>query len=347
MKKLIIHIGSPKAGSTALQTWLLKNRSYLNENNVDYQNFEQNETDWRIHRGLTGGSIWTPIYPKVDGTLELNQSQVTMLGQILNTAREQLENFDTLIVSNEFLYFIATEDFFWKSLLKLSTENKIDISLIFYLRDPFKFLFSWYSESVKRGFTLLKFSEYIKQDIQIFDSVYFDLPQILGAANEFNIDFDLFCTSEQLRDVPMHFLEHIGIRPNGSNLSIANLGLNSVEIDFFRGVHSISRELGLILCYEKTDTYLNALYSQKSGSKVIPTIDLSSAAFIREKLNYLRQCLWDVHPSLKNLDYQIPSDLKITTEEDLKHDNSELLFQLGVSVARSFKGGYLRSHLKE
>lgn len=346
-KQVILHIGSPKVGSTALQTFLYKNREHLKQQGCDYQFFDENKQDWRISRGLTGGDIWKPIYPKMDGSLELDSVQFIMLQNVFNRAAEQLKSCNKLFISNEFLYFLAQDQKFWRLCEELGKSANTKISIVMYLRNPFDFLDSWYSESAKRGFTVKDFSEYLTSSNPIFDSIYRKLPQLLENSDEFSIPVYLFGTQDYGRDIPSHFISLFGV--DASRLlppAKANQRLSLLELEFFKGLHSISRDLGYIFCNEVTDSYLNSIYTEKVRSEIKPRITRSSSLIVAENLLEVKYRIADLHPTLAALSYEIPSSFLLPPFDS---DTEELLaqaFEIGVMCGRSFKGGYLARRLR-
>jgi hypothetical protein len=234
-KQVILHIGSPKCGSTALQLFLYENRDRLKDQGYDYLVFKENSQDWRISRGLTGGDIWNPIYPNIDGLLEATPLQAQMLKSVFDQATEQLKSCNSLLISNEFLYSMSQEQEFWSMCKELSKSAGAKISIVMYLRNPFDFLISWYSESVKRGFTLTDFSSYLINTIPIFDSIYSQLPKLLTYSNEFGVPISFFGPQDYKREINSHFAEFCGF--DSSSLvktAPANLSLSLLELEFFR-----------------------------------------------------------------------------------------------------------------
>jgi hypothetical protein len=346
MKFLTIHIGSPKTGSTTLQTYCLDNRKFLESVGIQYQNFESGKIDWRIHRGLTGGDIWNPIYPNIDGHLDVNPEQATMWGSVLNLVLEQFKSANHVVISNEFLYFIATEQYFWQRLIDFQERNSVKVRLVMYLRDPFDFLYSWYSESVKRGFTRFSFSEFVMEENLIWNRLYSSLQVLLTMSRESSIQFEIFGPTDYKKDILFHFLDFLGARAESAPNAIRTNGsLSPIELDFFRGVHSISRELGLLLCYEKTDTYLQSIYNQEARQPATIYITSMARTKILAKLENLRNSFIDDSWFRLNLDFGIPP--RFVTNSDSSPDSSPAqdVFAIGVFLARSFKTGYLRDSL--
>lgn len=346
-KQAILHIGSPKAGSTALQIFLYQNRDFLKEQGYDYQFFEENKPQWRISRGLTGGDIWNPIYPKMDGSLELDSVQFIMLQNVFDRATEQLQSCDTLFVSNEFLYFLAQDQEFWRMCEEFAKSAKAKISIVMYLRNPFDFLDSWYSESAKRGFTVKDFSEYLTDTNLIFDSIYSKLPKLLENSYEFSIPIYLFGPQDYERDITSHFVSLFGVDASGLlPPAKANQRLSLLELEFFKGLHSTSRELGYIFVNEVTDTYLNSIYTEKVRSEIKPRITRSSSLIVAENLLEIKNRIADLHPTLAALSYEIPAGFLLPPFDS---DTEELLaqaFAIGLMCGRSFKGGYLANRLR-
>jgi hypothetical protein len=346
-KKVILHIGSPKVGSTALQVFLHKNRDNFRDQGFDYQFFEEKGQDWRISRGLTGGDVWNPIYPTKNGSLATNLLQTQMLKNVFEIASEQLKSCHTLFVSNEFLYFMARNQEFWKICEDFSNTSDVQISIVMYLRNPFDFLYSWYSESVKRRYTTTDFSEYLTNTNAIFNSVYNEIPRLLKNSTNFGIPISLFGPQDYQRDIPSHFINLFGV--DTSRLlppESANKSLSVLELEFFRGVHSVSKELGLIFCYEVTDSFLASLNPKKVSGQFKPRITRASSLIATQNLLEIKNNVAALHPTLAALSYEIPASFLLPP---LDSDTEELLaqaFEIGVMCGRSFKGGYLANRLR-
>lgn len=342
-RSLFLHIGSPKAGSTALQSFLISNRIALNGQDFQYQEMDTATKDWRIHRGLTGGDIWNPIYPKEDGSLVLDATQFDMFELVLALSVNQLKNYKSMILSNEFLYFIAKDPKFWKLLKSFQEVMNVKIRIFLYLRSPFDFLQSWYSESIKRGFTLDNFSDYLSNPNHIFDSVYSDLPSLISLAAENCFEFDIFNLSTIGQNISSHFSQAIGFDLRDSELGpYANTGLNAIELEFFRGVHSVSRKLGLILCNERTDIYLSNLNPSKINLTFKQRISQMSCDLIFEKLQTLNRELSNCHPTLDELIYEVPTEFTSTQSNSSMDEVLRAAYEVGLMLGRSYVGGYLK-----
>ena len=342
-RSLVLHIGSPKAGSTSLQNFLMSNRAALNGQDFQYQDMEDANKDWRIHRGLTGGDIWNPIYPKADGLIALDETQFDMFERVLALSVNQLKDYKSIILSNEFLYFIAKDPKFWKLLNSFQEVMNVKIRIFLYLRSPFDFLRSWYSESIKRGFTLENFSDYLSNPNQIFDSVYSDLPCLISLAAENCFEFDIFNLSTIGQNISSHFSQAIGFDLRDSKLGPdANTGLNAIELEFFRGVHVVSRKLGLILCNERTDIYLSNLNPSKANLTFKQQISQVSCDLIFEKLQTLNLELSNLHPTLDELIYDVPPEFTSTQPNFYMDEALRAAYEVGLMLGRSYVGGYLK-----
>ena len=346
-KRIVIHLGSPKTGSTALQLSLLNNRDLLRSQGFDYQFFEDDAEDWSIKRGLTGGSIWNPIYPNIDGHFEVGDLQFEMVNKVLQITLKQLEVYDTVILSNEFLFLLASSPLFGKLISDFSLKNEVEIEMVMYLRSPFDFLLSWYSESVKRGFTVSKFPAYLENKEHILDTVYTALPAMLQVAKLFDIPFNLHVTRGRNYNVVENFYTNLGVEHQKMIPSQkSNQSLNIFEMDFFRGVHTVSRELGLIFCYERTDVHLASLYKLAKRKPDKLKMTEFALGILREKLSKVELELENVHPELVHLDYDIEGRFEVCSEGELDDEVSNSVFEIGVMVARSYKAGYLRTRLR-
>jgi hypothetical protein len=304
---------------------------------------ETDKKDWRIHRGLTGGDIWNPIYPKIDGSLELEVRQLEMFERVLALSANQLKNYKSIILSNEFLYFLAKDPKFWKLLNSFQEGMNVKIRIFLYLRSPFDFLYSWYSESIKRGFTSLKFSDYSSNPNHIFDSIYSDLPRLLSLAIKNSIEVEIFNLTAIGQDITDHFSQTVGFDRQNDKVGVtANTSLNAIELEFFRGVHTVSRKLGLILCNERTDIYLSNLNPSKANLNFRHKISQFSFDLMSEKLQILKLDLCHLHPALNELIYEIPAEFTSTQSNSYMEEVFTAAYEIGLMLGRSYVAGYLK-----
>ena len=137
---LIIHIGAPKTGSSALQKFLLENRKVLEDEGYFYP----------IHgldkNGISGGHSILAI---------------ALLENRIEDAKEIYINWENEARANKKILFLSSESFFN---LSDKLKNIIDdkrVLIISYQRDIIEYLVSVHNQLVKRHFSTVRFEEYI------------------------------------------------------------------------------------------------------------------------------------------------------------------------------------------
>jgi len=129
-KKVIIHFGPPKTGTSAIQNWLSENRKALQEKGFYYPYHSRDENS------ISPGHLNNLFDRKQGPSIELNKNKVKRL---LNDFDESGCN--TLLLSSEFFSNKINE-------LKTAFTNAVFIG---YIRNPLDLIESQYNQSVKRS----------------------------------------------------------------------------------------------------------------------------------------------------------------------------------------------------
>lgn len=128
-KQIIIHVGPPKTGTSAIQYWLQKNIHILTQNKILYPSHGVAKT------GISSGNI-SAIYDVSAG-----KDMLLNLGRMKSLIKSFEESeFEILLLSSEFFLNKMKE-------LKLHLQH---VKFIFYLRNPIEVRESNYNQSVKR-----------------------------------------------------------------------------------------------------------------------------------------------------------------------------------------------------
>ncbi|MBW8190740.1 hypothetical protein K0504_06815 [Neiella marina] len=128
-KKVLIHFGPPKTGTSAIQRWLQSNSQVLHEQGFFYP---QHSVD---SNGVSSGNVLAIYDRAADRTLSLNQQKIRQLLDQFEQSRAH-----TLVLSSEF---------FFQRLLELSNALPTAV-FIGYVRSPIELIDSSYNQSVKR-----------------------------------------------------------------------------------------------------------------------------------------------------------------------------------------------------
>ena len=145
MKRIILHIGQIKTGSSALQEFLYNNREKLAKQGVCYYE------ELHIYNGFPGkpnASLWSPDMPYLKER-GLDKDVEEHVKEELENLRQTIQKNDTVILSNE-AYFVRREVFYEriKNDLGEMTDNP-EIKITVYLRRQDEWALSAWKQYVK------------------------------------------------------------------------------------------------------------------------------------------------------------------------------------------------------
>ena len=345
-RKLVVHIGAPKCGSTAIQMALYKHTSELEALGVKYPNFNNEGFGWQAARGLTGGNGWYAAFdPNAPGNEQATPdaakaSFINLIDQVEPISKE----FPIVVISNELLQRICHEEFFWKKLSDFRANQNCAVEVILYLRDPFSMVNAFYSERVKRGQTLKTFNDYILGTTEILPPIYYNMAAMLNKAKEHSFSPTIFRYEDTGLNSAVHFFSHL--IPNWErNFEIQRIEVNKslapVELDFFRGVHSVSPQLGMILCWERTDVFYGKIDLNLEGSDKLLDFSLEAQEHLRDKFMILKEEFDSLLAFSGEVSYEL-DESKFTPSLSFSEKQSrQNLYQIGAFVGGSYKAGYL------
>ena len=345
-RKLVLHVGSPKCGSSAIQMALFKHVNDLENLGVKYPNFNNEGFGWQASRGLTGGNGWNAAFdPSVPGDREAaaTDTEATFI-RLIDQVAPDLNDFPIVVVSNELLQRICHEDFFWKKLSDFRESQNCGVEVILYLRNPFSMVSALYSERVKRGQTLKTFNDYILGTTEILPPVYYNIGAMFNKAKEYNLSPTIFRYEETRLRSEVHFFNHLS--PSWKNSFKmqpiqANKSLAPIELDFFRGVHSVSPKLGMILCWERTDIFFGKIDLTLEGSDKLLDFSLEAQEYLKVKFKILKEQFDSFVAFSGEVSYDL-DESRFTSSLSLSEKQSRHnIYRLGTFVAGSYKAGYL------
>ncbi len=135
--QVLIHIGPPKTGTSAIQNWLRNNRSYLKKLGIYYPDHLLDKN------GVSSGNVRRLFYPRVPGKplAPIADARERLIGETSTNGCDRL--------------LLSSENFF----AQLPDVMAIfpEALLIAYIRFPLDLLESRYNQSVKRGRNKEKF----------------------------------------------------------------------------------------------------------------------------------------------------------------------------------------------
>lgn len=129
IKKVLIHFGPPKTGSSALQKWLNENQNILRRHSIYYPSHDADAN------GVSSGNVECVCSIGKDGLFFLDQNKVDKL-----ISDFKQSSYEVLLLSSEAFF----------RLLEPIAKSFPDSLLVGYIRDPLGFKESIYNQSVKR-----------------------------------------------------------------------------------------------------------------------------------------------------------------------------------------------------
>lgn len=187
-KKLFLHVGLNKTGSSALQSWLSNNNEELSQSDYHYPVTENKSAKFEISSG--NGTMF-------DGYLDGTIGQEKIIENYFDTT---LSN---IIISKENFNFTEKKI---KNLKSFCSQHSLDLKVIVYVRDIYGWAYSIYVQVVKRhsyvkGFDAfarslksamhIEYASLIYENIENVDIVHYDIVKAdVAAAFSASINLD-------------------------------------------------------------------------------------------------------------------------------------------------------------
>lgn len=162
MKRVILHIGTTKTGSSALQFFFEKNTEQLKKGGILYYQPIHRYVPWNKP---SNGNIFIALAFEMLGK-ELDPVVISNIKEEKEKIKEELPAHDTLIFSEETIWENAIyKDGFWDALYKCLLDIfglDVDVKVIVYLRRQDEWSFSNWREDAKsyNAFRVMQFEEY-------------------------------------------------------------------------------------------------------------------------------------------------------------------------------------------
>ncbi len=219
MKKVFLHVGHGKTGTSATQTAFARLHSELKLHGVCYPEHPSFAAakDGKISSGNLDGS--RPDW---------------LVGQVL-PAIERNPTFQTYVFSNENLFWRL--DTLFERIQE--AENALSFHVLLSVHEPFEMLSSAYMQAVKRGGYTGTLSEYVKREGHIAHSAY-----LISRMRDLGVPFTVINYSKEKQRITKRIFEEIGVGPlfdqeQEKNLGTVNRSLSYVELQFVIFVNQI------------------------------------------------------------------------------------------------------------
>ncbi len=149
-RRLILHIGGPKTGSSALQLFFARNAEVFRRHGITYNNFSEITHDFEITSG-NGSALYASLR---------HGSSDADVTAILN---KHFSWTNLSLISCELLCGLPESA--WTRLKRILVNLDIDPQIVFYVRDVFPFFWSDYHQRVKRSGEARTFFEYMSSRV--------------------------------------------------------------------------------------------------------------------------------------------------------------------------------------
>ncbi len=149
LRNVILHVGHPKTGSSALQSWLAQNRNVLASAGLIYPDHASFDHARRF--GITSGNaVGGPEF---------------LFERILEADRDSAEG-DTLLFSSEVLFWKL--DDIVERLQPL--RDRIALTVVFFIREPLEMACSSYHQAVKRNGETQSFEQCVLREAHLLEA---------------------------------------------------------------------------------------------------------------------------------------------------------------------------------
>jgi hypothetical protein len=343
-KRLIVHIGLPKTGTTSLQRFFAVNDQKLEELGVTYPNLINEGFGWAALRGMGSGNafIKSPDFEWESNNL------VSRSEWLINESLCKQIATQTILLSSEILSFVASKIEFWSALSAIQIRHNCEIEVVAYLRDPFRSLVAEYQQIVKLSGFSGNFDDFIMKIMTEDFGISFIHQQAIGnivsMAKNAGIDLKLFRYEDSLPSIEKHFILNVlQIDLDGLNYEsvLANPSLSPSEIEFHRGVNSVSEKLGKMLGYERIDWSLSQHMTKIRISEDVFFISEENQARLTQSFSTYRDALQNVTDFADKIDYSIDQNLVTAEPVQSLVDFRNQVYELGRFVGLSYESGYI------
>ncbi len=226
-KTLFFHIGTPKTGTTSIQTYLDHNRDYLKQQGICYPDIRKFCTEQKIDIGRSSGYIQNGGFFEHFLGLGIRSIDMELLMQnesfakIIRYIEECIDQTGTVLLSDESMWLRNVTD-----LIQYFQKKGIAVKVIVYLRNQIDYLESFWKHDIKIGLYADTFEEYLKfrKGTALIESLNYDtkLNQIEETVSKNNMTVRLYEPGKHRQDknwVIKDFLHILGVSPSEKQMS--------------------------------------------------------------------------------------------------------------------------------
>ena len=287
LKKLILHIGHGKTGTSALQAFLARSHEKLKEHSILYPHHPSFAKAERGHISC--------------GNIAVNPEDPIWVKDIINILDTE-SDYNTYIFSGESMF--GDLDRLIAEYKEIKT--KADLTVFLSVRNPLDMLASEYQQNVKRGGETCSFKEFVKSRnyICVHTKKASELAQAMKAQD---IEFKLFNYSHYGQDISQTLLTamRVPISFESGEIGIVNRSHTNSELLVIRIINAL---LGKTTGMRISDGLVNDLPSLKAE---FPNLDGYSQDQV---IKHMGDCV-------KVLNSFLPSEMPLSLKEPTYHEN--------------------------
>jgi len=343
VNEVILHIGTPKTGTTALQYAFYSLREQLEDRGICYPDLVGSGHGWTIERGMGSGN------GNITALIDWESSdKVDRVRQLISDAATKCPASDRILISSEVISKCAGVERFWQMLEATKKEVCQKIKVVIYLRNPFPWFITSYQQSVSGSGFSGDLDDYVAVFLQNENDLSFNIQlnikSIAQWAEFYGIELQLLRYEDALPNLEQHFFDEVlnldlvdfGFKPR-----VVNTSMNIMEVYFQRGVNSVSTSLGSLLHFERIDSLLGANRRKLSFKEQKYVLSESSRQTLEKTFEKYHRDMAELVSFAENINYEVDHNSVLFSIDETEEKYRDQFFELGKFVASSYLNGYI------
>jgi hypothetical protein len=343
VNEVILHIGTPKTGTTALQYAFYSLREQLEAKGICYPNLVGTGHGWSIERGMGSGN--GNITALIDWK---SPDKIDRVRQLLNDAVTKCPDSDRILISSEVISKCASSERFWQMLGDAKSAVSQKIKVVIYLRNPFPWFITCYQQLVSGSGFSGDLDDYVavfmESENDLSFNVQLNIKRISQWAEDYGIDLQLLQYEAALPNLEQHFFKEVldlDLVEFGFEPRVVNTSMNIMEVHFQRGVNSVSTSLGSLLHFERVDSLLGENRRKLSFKEQKHVLSDISRKNLEKAFEKYHRDMADLVSFAEDINYVIDHNSVLFSIDETEAKYREQFFELGKFVASSYVNGYI------
>lgn len=343
INEVILHIGTPKTGTTALQYAFYSLREHLEDKSICYPNLVGSGHGWTIERGMGSGNgnITALIDWKSDDKIE-------RVSHLIHDASTKCPTSNRILISSEVISKCAGNERFWQMLGDAKSETGKDIRVVVYLRNPFPWFITCYQQAVSGSGFSGNLDDYVAVFLadgnDLSFNIQLNIKSISQWAENYGINLQLLQYEDALPNLEQNFFNDVlglDIAEFDFEPRIVNTSMNIMEVNFQRGVNSVSTSLGSLLHFERIDSLLGENRRKLSFKEQKYVLSDNSRKALEKTFAQYRTEMAEIVSFAENINYEIDHNSVLFSIDESEERYRDQFFELGKFVASSYVNGYI------